>query len=110
MRVLIDECLPRRLGERFPAGSVVKSVQEQGWSGKRNGELLRLAEREFDVFVTMDRGLAYQQNFAGFDVAVILLRAPSNRLPDLLPLLRELKSALLNAQAGQLVRVQVNES
>ena len=61
MRVLLDECLPRRLG-RVLTGCDVRTVPEAGWAGKQNGELLQLASASFDVFVTMDRNLQYQQN------------------------------------------------
>ena len=105
MRILLDECLPRRLRAHFPAAFVVKTVQELGWSGKRNGELMRLAEPEFDVFVTMDRGIEYQQNLVRFNLAVILLRAVSNRFVDLLPLVPELMRALQSAAPGQLRQV-----
>ena len=73
MRILLDENLPHRLELHFPEGFVVATVQEQGWSGKRNGELLRLAEIEFDAFVTMDRGIEYQQNLAGFKLTIVLV-------------------------------------
>lgn len=56
-----------------------------GWAGIKNGELMRLAEAQFDVFITVVRNLSYQQNLAGIDLAVIVLRARSNRLPDLVP-------------------------
>jgi len=59
MRILLEESLPRRVERQLPAEHLISTVQEQGWGGKRNGELLRLAERQFDVFVTMDRGLEY---------------------------------------------------
>ena len=102
MRILLDESLPRRLARHFPADYIVNTVQEQGWSGKKNGELMRLAETDFDVFITMDRGIEYQQNLAGFNLAVILLRAVSNRLADLLPLVPELLTALESVAPGQL--------
>ena len=56
MRILLDESLPRRLARHFPADFIVTTVQQQGWSGKKNGELMRLAEADFNVFITMDRG------------------------------------------------------
>lgn len=105
MRILLDECLPRRLALHFPADCIVKTVQGQGWSGKRNGELMRLAELEFDVFVTMDRGIEYQQNLSGFDLGVILVRAVSNRLGDVLPLLPDLTRALQTTAPGQFRQV-----
>ena len=61
MRVLLDECVNPRLKEAFP-GHEVKTTAEQGWKGLRNGELLARAEREFEVFLTIDRNIEYQQN------------------------------------------------
>ena len=77
MRVLLDECVPRKL-KRDLADHEVLSVTERGWSGIENGELLRLAEAEFDVFLTVDQNLKYQQNLASFDIAMILLIARNN--------------------------------
>jgi predicted nuclease of predicted toxin-antitoxin system len=110
MRILLDESLPRRLSTHFAAEFLVQTVQECGWSGKKNGELLQLASADFDVFVTMDRGLEFQQHLAGFDLAVILLRAPSNRLPDLLPLMPRLSEALESAAPGVIQHVGKNET
>ncbi len=70
MRVLLDESLPRRLKHEL-AEHEVKTVPEVGWAGKKNGELLRLAEPDYDVFVTMDRQLPFQQNLAALDLCVI---------------------------------------
>jgi predicted nuclease of predicted toxin-antitoxin system len=71
MKILLDECIDRRFAKEMP-GHIVVSVPEQGWAGKSNGELLRLAEREFDVFITVDRNLAFQQNVINFDIAVLV--------------------------------------
>ncbi len=70
MRVLLDESLPRRLKHEL-AEHEVKTVPEVGWAGKKNGELLRFAEPDYDVFVTMDRQLPFQQNLAALDLCVI---------------------------------------
>ncbi len=85
MRILLDESLPRQLGREF-VGHEADDVHALEWSGKENGELLALAEAEFDAFVTADRNLQYQQNIAGFDLRIVVLAASSNRLPDLIPL------------------------
>jgi len=105
MRVLLDEDLPRRLGQHISSALSVRTVGDCNWLGKRNGELLRLAENQFDASVTMDRGIAYQQNLANFNIAVILLRAPSNRLADLLSLIPNLESALQSTVPGALKQV-----
>jgi predicted nuclease of predicted toxin-antitoxin system len=72
VRILLDECLPRRLKRELP-GHDVRTTPEMGWAGKRNGELLRLAEREFEVFLTVDRKLQRQQNLSAFNIAVIVM-------------------------------------
>ena len=85
MRVLLDECLPRRL-KRELSGHEARTAPEMGWAGKRNGELLGLAVGHFDVFLTADRNLSYQQDPSLFDIAIVVLVARSNRLDDLRPL------------------------
>ncbi|MCH8839904.1 MAG: DUF5615 family PIN-like protein [Planctomycetes bacterium] len=105
MRILLDENLPRRLGQHLSSVLSVRTVGDCNWLGKKNGELLRLAENEFEAFVTMDRGIEYQQNLADFRIAVILLSAPSNRLADLLSLIPDLENALQSTAPGALSRV-----
>jgi predicted nuclease of predicted toxin-antitoxin system len=78
MRVLLDECLPRRLKAHL-VGYQVLTVPEAGWSGKKNGELLRAASGLVDVFITVDSNLAYQQHLVGLPFAVVVLSAHSNR-------------------------------
>ncbi|MCA1623353.1 MAG: DUF5615 family PIN-like protein [Acidobacteria bacterium] len=82
MRVLLDECLDRRLAKEI-VGYEVKTVPQMNWAGIKNGELIRLAEADFDVFITVDRNLSFQQNLPKFNIAVLVLRAKSNRLADL---------------------------
>jgi hypothetical protein len=77
MRVLLDECVPRAL-RRDISGHDVKTVAEAGWAGVKNGELLRLAATAFDLLVTVDRNLEYQQSFKGLSLAVIVIHASSN--------------------------------
>ena len=100
MRVLLDECLPRRLKRDLVAHDV-RTVPEMGWASKRNGELLRLAEQEFDVFLTVDRRLQHQQQLSAFGIAVIVLMAGSNRLLDLRPLIPKVLGALPDAKLGE---------
>jgi len=109
MRILIDECLPRKLKHELPEHDA-RTVPEMGWAGKKNGELLRLMIGQFDVFITADQNLTYQQNLQGVNIGVITLAARSNRLPDLLPLVPRLKSALETVQSGEIVRVKANDS
>lgn len=71
MRILLDECLPRRL-KRDLAGHEVRSVPEMGWAGKTNGALLSVAQTDFDVFLTVDRNLSFQQDINKFNIAVVI--------------------------------------
>jgi predicted nuclease of predicted toxin-antitoxin system len=100
VRVLLDECLPRRLKHDL-VGHEARTAPEMGWASKRNGELLRLAEREFDVFLTVDRKLRYQQNLAAFNIAVIVMVATTNTLLDLRPLIPRVLETLVDAKPGQ---------
>jgi predicted nuclease of predicted toxin-antitoxin system len=104
MRVLLDECLPRKLKQDLE-GHEVRTVPEMGWAGKKNGELLRLAAGRFDVFITVDRSLLYQQNLEGISIAVISLGARSNRLKDLRPLMTKVQVLLPTVRQGQIVRI-----
>jgi predicted nuclease of predicted toxin-antitoxin system len=105
MRVLLDENLPRRLKRYFAEEVDVMTVREQGWSGKKNGDLLQEAQTVFDAFVTTDQGIPHQQNLALFSIAIILLEARSNRLVDLLPLMPRVNEVLAMVLPGELVRV-----
>jgi hypothetical protein len=78
----------------------VSTVADQGWLGISNGQLLALAAAEFDVFITLDRNLPFQQHLPKFDIAVILLRAKTNRIADLIVLVPELISIIPNAKSG----------
>ena len=82
MRVLLDECLPRKL-KRSIVGHDIATVQERGWSSKKNGELLRLMDGTVDVFLTSDQNLRYQQNLATIGFSIIVLMVPDNRLQTL---------------------------
>ena len=104
MRVLLDECVPRAL-RRELAGHEVKTVGEAGWPGVKNGALLQLAAREFDVLLTVDRNLEYQQNFSGLKLAVVVIEAPSNDVAVLRPLMPAVREAISKAQPGVVTRV-----
>ena len=105
MRVLLDECLPRTL-KRLRPGHEARTTPEMGWAGKRDGDLLRLAERDFDVFLTVDRKLQHQQSLSTFDIAVVALVAPGNTLADLQPLIAAVLEHLPNAKRRQALVVQ----
>lgn len=84
MKILLDECIDRRFAGEL-SNYEVKTVPQMGWAAKKNGELMTLAEAEFDVFITVDRNLSFQQNLPKYNLAVVVLRAKSNRLADLQP-------------------------
>ena len=106
MRVLLDECVPRKLKQELK-GHEVSTAQEVGWAGKRNGELLQLAAGRFDVLLTVDRGFLSQKSSTGTSIAVIMLSARSNRLKDLRPLMAEVQHLLPTVRSGQVVRVGI---
>ena len=98
-RILLDECVDRGLVEELP-GQEVKTAPDIGWASLSNGDLLSRAQAEFDVFITTDRNLMFQQNLPRFDIAVVVLAAKTNRLRDLLPLVPKLLDAIPSAKPG----------
>ena len=97
--MLLDECVDRRLAADIQ-GHDVKTVPEAGWAALKNGDLLSRAHHEFDALVTTDRNLPFQQDLSRFSIAVIVLRARSNRVIDLRRLIPELLTALPVARRG----------
>ena len=104
MRVLLDECVDWRLS-RAIVGHEVRTARQMGWSAIKNGDLLALAEQQFDAFVTVDRNLSFQQHLPAFKIAVIVLRVRSNRLSALLPLVPALLATLATARTGEVTYV-----
>ena len=105
MMVLIDECIPRKFKKSL-AGHECQTVPEAGLAGKKNGALLTAAERMgFDVLLTMDKGVEYEQNLTGRWIAVVIVRARSNRLGDLLPYAAECIARNASVRKGELVRI-----
>lgn len=95
MKILLDENLPRKLKVDFGNEHEVKTVREMGWLGKKNGELLGLLTLNgFEVFVTLDKSLRFQQNLDKFDIVVFLLIAFNNRRESLQPLVEKVKMML----------------
>lgn len=106
MRILIDECLNWRLG-RALTGHYAVSAHRMGWSGIQNGRLLAMAaENNFDVFVTGDRNLTFQQNTTQFRIAIVVLEAEGVQLHHTLPLMPKVLALLPTLQPGQVVRVR----
>ena len=107
MRILLDEQLPRQLAPLL-VGHDARTVQQESWAGLKNGALLTRAEAAgFTVFVTRDQSLEFQQNIAKRRLGVVVLRATSNALEDLLPLIPEMLIAVDTVQLGQVVRIGV---
>ena len=107
MKILIDECLPAALTENLTAlGHECQTVRQAGFGAKKNGDLLTLAEGQWDVLLTSDRNIKYQQNMTGRNVSILILCAKSNRMKDLLPLMPACAQALLSIQPGQVVEVE----
>jgi hypothetical protein len=104
LRVLLDECVDSRRAVHLPVFEVT-TVAGRGWNGITNGKLLTLAESEFDVFVTVDRNLAFQQHLPDFSIAVVLLAARSNRIADLVALVPELVRSIPLAKRGVVTKV-----
>ena len=104
MRVPLDEQLPLDLAAALP-GHSVDTVAGRGWTGITNGELLRRMGGEYDALVTMDRSIEFQQNLTTGAVGVLLVRAPSNRMVHLQPLVPAILDALPALWPGQLHRI-----
>ena len=102
MKILLDECVDRRFRSELP-GHEVSTVQEIGWAGKKNGELLSLAQGRFQIFITVDRNLHFQQNLPKFSIAVLVLTAKTNELRDLQPLAPEVLLTLSRIKSNELV-------
>ena len=105
IRVLLDENLPRKL--KWSLDAEVVTVPERGWGGIKNSRLLRLAASEFDVLLTMDRGMEYQQNLREIDLCLMVLSAASNDIDDLLPLAPSINAAFAKVVPGHLIHVTV---
>ena len=104
--MLLDECIPRRLRRELP-GHDVRTVSEMGWSGIKNGPLLRRAAQEFDLFLTVDQGIEYQQNPVGLALAVVVMVATSNDIDELRPLMPSVRETLSSASPGTIVKVKI---
>ena len=97
--MFLDECIDWRLA-RDIVGHDVKTARQMGWTTIQNGALLILASQHFDVFVTLDRNLSFQQNLDSFSIAVVVRRAKTSRLTDLKPLIPNLLVTIESAQSG----------
>jgi len=108
VNILLDECVPRPLKNSFLShGHSCLTVPEAGFAGKTNGELLRLAQNRFDAFITLDKGLPHQQNLANLKIAILIVRAKTNQLMDVLPHVAGCLAALDAIKAGEVRYVGV---
>ncbi len=102
MRILLDECIPKQFG-RFLKGHSFSTVGQAGWAGIKNGKLLKLAQEQFQAFITVDQNLRFQQNFDQLSITVIVLQAHSNALEDLVPFLPKLLAVLSEPLPGNAI-------
>jgi predicted nuclease of predicted toxin-antitoxin system len=107
MKVLLDECLPKKLKREVEA-DFVQTVPEAGWASTKNGELLRLAEVDFDVLLTNDQNIEHQQNLKKFDLAFVVLVAPTNDIADIKPLMSAANKVLKTIKAGEIEYIAVS--
>jgi predicted nuclease of predicted toxin-antitoxin system len=107
VKILLDECVDQRF-RRDLIGHEVNTVQEAGWAGKKNGELLGLAAAKYEVFITVDRNLYFQQNLPKLQISVLILAAHSNRLSDLKLLTEEVLKTIPTLKSGEIKLIQKN--
>ena len=106
MKILLDECVDQRLARDF-IGQEVSTVEQMGWKSNQNGELLELAAKDFEAFVTTERNLSFQQNVQRFNIAVVVLTAQTNRLVDLRPIVPALLKVLPFLKKGEVREIGV---
>ena len=106
MKILLDECTPHVLKQLLTAFEI-ETVQDQGWAGIKNGTLLQLAEENFDVLITSDQNLKYQQNLAKRQLSVIQL--PTNQVPLVIELAPQVQAVLSTIRTGELIEIPLPE-
>ena len=104
MRILLDECVNPRVREAFPQDEV-RTVREMGWGGIKNGKLLALSHGLFDVFLTLDQNIEYQQNISRFRFGFLVVKVPDNKISSYLPLFSAMADAAQKLRAGEIVRI-----
>jgi len=108
MRLLIDECLPRKVKFLFAEGGhECETVRDAGFGGKENGELLALADQSFEVLITIDKNIRYQQNVTRRNIAILVIRPASTDLDDIRPHVADALAALKSIKPGQIVEVGI---
>lgn len=106
MKILLDECTPHVL-KRLLTGFEITTVQDLGWTGTKNGALLRLAEQHFDILITSDQNLKHQQNLASRELAIIQL--PTNKIPLVTELAPKIQETLGLIQTGELIEITMSD-
>lgn len=102
--MIVDECLPNRLCKALTGHDAIL-VQKAGYSGLKDGALLDRIDGTFDVFITIDGNLTYQQNLTDRRIAVVVLRAVTNAFEDVEPLVKSILEVLQTVEAGDVVYV-----
>jgi len=108
MKILLDECVDRKFARAFPE-HFVKTVPQMGWASLKNGKLLALAEKEFEIFITVDSNLSSQQHLSNFAIAVIVLETRSNRLEDLREFVPEILKSLSLVKKGKALFISATQ-
>lgn len=109
IKILLDECLPKKLKFRIDeldSEFTTKTTPEMGWASLTNGKLLSVAEKEFDVFITSDKNLSFQQAIPSTSIQVLLLKAKTNTYKDLIPLIEQLRSVIKAHEPGKFIEIE----
>lgn len=104
MRILLDECVHAGVRAAFP-GHAVKTVTQAGWRSSKDGPLLRFAEQNFDVFVTIDRKLEREHELGALALGIIVVDVPNNKLESYEPLFEQLRAAAEKIRDGEVVHI-----
>ncbi|OKH18431.1 DUF5615 family PIN-like protein [[Limnothrix rosea] IAM M-220] len=107
MKILLDECIDRRLTQEFAPYShlELETVRSMGWTGIKNGQLLKLVAANFDVFITVDQGMRHEQNLKQFELIIVILKTFSNRLTDLREVVPQIVESLDKAERGKAILI-----
>lgn len=109
IKILLDECLPKKLKFRIDeldSEFTTKTTPEMGWASLTNRKLLSVAEKEFDVFITSDKNLSFQQAIPSTSIQVLLLKAKTNTYKDLIPLIEQLRSVIKAHKPGKFIEIE----
>ena len=108
IKIVLDECIPKKLKyriEELDPDFFAKTTPDLGWASLSNGDLLSLAEKEFDVFITSDKNMSFQQSIPSSSIQVVLLKARTNTYEDLLPLVKKLTSIIKAHEPGKFLEI-----